>query len=42
MVHEERSRARRAPPRQVGWTEIGAAWSKRTDEGRDYLSLSSC
>ncbi|MCP3416268.1 DUF736 domain-containing protein [Bradyrhizobium brasilense] len=26
----------------MGWTEIGAAWSKRTDEGRDYLSLSSC
>ena len=23
----------------VGRAEIGAAWSKRSDEGRDYLSL---
>ena len=23
----------------VGRTEIGAAWSKRSNEGRDYLSL---
>jgi uncharacterized protein (DUF736 family) len=23
----------------VGWAEIGAAWSKRSEEGRDYLSL---
>src|SRR4029453_513763 len=23
----------------VGRTEIGAAWSKRSEEGRDYLSL---
>ena len=23
----------------VGWAELGAAWSKRSSEGRDYLSV---
>ena len=23
----------------IGWVEIGAAWSKRSNEGRDYLGL---
>ena len=32
-------RERPQPPGLVGRAEIGAAWSKRSNEGRDYLGL---
>ena len=32
-------RERAQPPRLVGRVEIGAAWSKRSNEGREYLGL---
>jgi uncharacterized protein (DUF736 family) len=33
------SRQGRAPRVSVGRAEIGAVWAKRSNEGRDYLSL---
>ena len=32
-------RQRTEPPRLYGRVEVGAAWSKRSAEGRDYLSV---
>jgi uncharacterized protein (DUF736 family) len=41
IVAEENRSNENAPSHRVfvGRTEIGAAWSKRSEEGRDYLSL---
>jgi uncharacterized protein (DUF736 family) len=41
IVPEEPGGAANAPSHRVfvGRAEIGAAWSKRSNEGRDYLSL---
>jgi uncharacterized protein (DUF736 family) len=41
IVPEEGSTSENAPSHRVfvGRAEIGAAWSKRSNEGRDYLSL---
>ncbi|MCG8650933.1 MAG: DUF736 domain-containing protein, partial [Pirellulales bacterium] len=41
IVPEEGSTNDNAPSHRVfvGRAEIGAAWSKRSNEGRDYLSL---
>ena len=41
IVPEEGSSNENAPSHRVfvGRAEIGAAWSKRSNEGRDYLSL---
>ena len=41
IVAEERSSNDNAPSHRVfiGRVEIGAAWSKRSNDGRDYLSL---
>jgi uncharacterized protein (DUF736 family) len=41
IVPEESSANGNAPSHRgfVGRAEIGAAWSKRSNEGRDYLSL---
>lgn len=41
IVAEESSANGNAPSHRVfvGRAEIGAAWSKRSNEGRDYLSL---
>ena len=41
VAEQNRSSNENAPSHRVfvGRAEIGAAWSKRSDEGRDYLSL---
>lgn len=41
IVPEARASGENAPSHRVfvGRAEIGAAWSKRSNEGRDYLSL---
>ena len=41
IVHESNRVNDNAPSHRVfvGRAEIGAAWSKRSNEGRDYLSL---
>ncbi|HNP15343.1 MAG TPA: DUF736 domain-containing protein, partial [Terrimesophilobacter sp.] len=41
IVPEEGATSENAPSHRVfvGRAEIGAAWSKRSNEGRDYLSL---
>ena len=41
VAEQNRSSNENAPSYRVfvGRAEIGAAWSKRSDEGRDYLSL---
>ncbi len=41
IVPDTRATGENAPSHRVfvGRTEIGAAWSKRSNEGRDYLSL---
>ena len=41
VVPEARATGENAPSHRVfvGRAEIGAAWSKRSNEGRDYLSL---
>ena len=41
IVPDLRSTGENAPSHRVlvGRAEIGAAWSKRSDEGRDYLGL---
>jgi uncharacterized protein (DUF736 family) len=41
IVPEEGTTSGNAPSHRVfvGRAEIGAAWSKRSNEGRDYLSL---
>lgn len=41
IVPETRATAENAPSHRVfvGRAEIGAAWTKRSNEGRDYLSL---
>ena len=41
IVPEARATGENAPSHRVfvGRAEIGAAWSKRSNEGRDYLSL---
>ena len=41
VAEENRSSNENAPSHRiyVGRAEIGAGWSKRSDEGRDYLSL---
>ena len=41
IVAESNRASENAPSHRayVGWAEIGAAWPKRSEEGRDYLSL---
>ena len=41
IAEQNRSSNENAPSHRilVGRAEIGAAWSKRSEEGRDYLSL---
>jgi uncharacterized protein (DUF736 family) len=41
IVPDQRSTGENAPSHRVlvGRAEIGAAWSKRSNEGRDYLGL---
>ena len=41
IVPDQRATGENAPSHRVlvGRVEIGAAWSKRSNEGRDYLSL---
>ena len=41
VAEQNRSSNENAPSHRVfvGRAEIGAAWSKRSEEGRDYLSL---
>ena len=41
IVPDSRANGENAPSRRVfvGRVEIGAAWSKRSNEGRDYLGL---
>ena len=41
IVPDQRATGENAPSHRVlvGRAEIGAAWSKRSNEGRDYLSL---
>jgi uncharacterized protein (DUF736 family) len=41
IVLDERATGENAPSHRilVGRAEIGAAWSKRSNEGRDYLGL---
>jgi uncharacterized protein (DUF736 family) len=41
IVPDQRSTGENAPSHRVlvGRAEIGAAWSKRSSEGRDYLGL---
>ena len=41
IVHETTRSGENSPSHRVyvGRVEIGAAWSKRSNEGRDYLSL---
>ena len=41
IVQDPRATGENAPSHRVyvGRAEIGAAWSKRSNEGRDYLSL---
>jgi len=41
VAEQNRSANENAPSHRVfvGRAEIGAAWSKRSEEGRDYLSL---
>ena len=41
IVPEDSTNGENAPSHRVfvGRAEIGAAWSKRSNEGRDYLSL---
>lgn len=41
IVLDQRSTGENAPSHKVlvGRAEIGAAWSKRSNEGRDYLGL---
>ena len=41
IVAESNRASENAPSHRVyaAWAEIGAAWPKRSEEGRDYLSL---
>jgi uncharacterized protein (DUF736 family) len=41
IVAEANRSNENAPSHRIymGWAEVGAAWSKRSEEGRDYLSL---
>lgn len=41
ILRDERATGENAPSHRVyvGRAEIGAAWSKRSNEGRDYLGL---
>ena len=41
ILQEERATGENAPSHRVyvGRAEVGAAWSRRSNEGREYLSL---